>query len=758
MKQTKALRSLTALLLAAVLLVSSMTSALARETNFFDSFPKELDFSTLKPAEPDSESYAILAKEVLVACKKADNGVQTEKLLQALYDAFSEFNTLYAVFFYHYNSNPAGLSAQNNRWDIAMVEVYSLTSEIMAAVSATAYWPQAQTVWGSLAEDFAHATPDTPEQQALLVKALALADDYWRVLYTDYPVSHGGKTFANEDALAEALAQGTLTVDTYLSLSLEMAKQKNADMGPIFLQQILYNNQYAHSKGYDNYADYAYEVVFARDYTPEQAQSLHQLVKSEIVPLIDRYNAIYYAPNMEDGLRTLSSSFSNLTQTQILDMVKPHMANISSEYAELFAYMVRCNLVDIAPSATKTSTGYSQELPQYNSAYIFNAPVGDFLGCFTLIHEFGHFAHASFLREPMVLYSYDVAEIHSQGLETLFVPYLDEMIGDANAAAAQRLNSAYNWLQSAVISGCQYDEFLQAVYTEPDLTLDKINRLYHDIGTSYGVTFADDTYAYGWYEVPHSFTQPFYYISYATSMLAALELFSLSQTDYEAACDAYLTVVAHGEDSLLDVLEAAGLSNIFLPQSVQRTARTMEDYLYGDISGVSFADLQGSWAAHDALFCASLGLFDGDDQGLFLPRQTLTRAQAVTILWRYFDMPEVETTAVFSDVPTDAWYASAVSWAAENALITGTNGKFTPNGPITRQELAVLLYRAEGEPESVGKIAAPDAHQIGAWARDAVTWAVENGLLQGYPDGRLAPTVPITRAESATILTQYILH
>ena len=89
--------------------------------------------------------------------------------------------------------------------------------------------------------------------------------------------------------------------------------------------------------------------------------------------------------------------------------------------------------------------------------------------------------------------------------------------------------------------------------------------------------------------------------------------------------------------------------------------------------------------------------------------------------------------AGFSDVPADAWYADAVNWAAANGIVEGFgNGQYGPEDDITREQLAVMLYRyAGGSAATVDLSAYPDASSVSSWAAEAMGWAVSKGILSG---------------------------
>lgn len=112
----------------------------------------------------------------------------------------------------------------------------------------------------------------------------------------------------------------------------------------------------------------------------------------------------------------------------------------------------------------------------------------------------------------------------------------------------------------------------------------------------------------------------------------------------------------------------------------------------------------------------------------------------------------------FEDIPGGAWYTEAVRWAASAGIVGGYgNGLFGPDDKITREQLAVMLWRYAGSPAATSKeLRFSDAHQASGWALDALRWAVENGIINGKGSGILDPAGPATRAEAAEMLKNFL--
>ncbi len=173
----------------------------------------------------------------------------------------------------------------------------------------------------------------------------------------------------------------------------------------------------------------------------------------------------------------------------------------------------------------------------------------------------------------------------------------------------------------------------------------------------------------------------------------------------------------------------------------------------------AYTDTSATAWYHDGVhYCLQNGLMGGYGNGTFGPNDNLSRAQLAQILYNHAGRPDLTSASPFTDVAGDAWCASAITWAAEQGIVGGYgNGLFGPNDNITREQLAVMLWRYAGSPAATDKeLHFTDADEAGNFALDALRWAVESGIISGYGDGRLGPKGQATRAQVATMLQRYL--
>ena len=164
------------------------------------------------------------------------------------------------------------------------------------------------------------------------------------------------------------------------------------------------------------------------------------------------------------------------------------------------------------------------------------------------------------------------------------------------------------------------------------------------------------------------------------------------------------------------------------------------------------------WVAEAAAFVSSHELFQGTAPGRFSPDAPMSRGMLAVVLHNLENNPAQALTGAFADVSGGQWYAEGVAWAETQGIIGGYgNGRFGPGDSITREQLAVMLWRYAGSPAATEKeLNFTDADKASDWAVEALRWAVENGIINGKGDGVLDPAGQATRAEAARMLKNFM--
>ena len=177
-------------------------------------------------------------------------------------------------------------------------------------------------------------------------------------------------------------------------------------------------------------------------------------------------------------------------------------------------------------------------------------------------------------------------------------------------------------------------------------------------------------------------------------------------------------------------------------------------------NGKRFADTNDHWAKDAVAFAASRELFQGTGANRFSPNAPMNRAMLATVLYRLEDAAASGSHS-FGDVPNGTWYTDTVTWASQNGIVTGTGNGFQPEGNVTREQLATMLYRYAKmlgmNTAASGSLSGfADGARTSDWAKDAMSWAIGNGLITGKGSSTLDPAGSATRAEVAAILQRLV--
>lgn len=412
--------------------------------------------------------------------------------------------------------------------------------------------------------------------EALSDRMFELHDEEERLVQSyDRVMAQPQVTVDGEVWTEEKLSSADLSNSEYRNISEQLEQAQNQEAGEIYRELIRVRTEIAEEAGYDNYIDYAYEVVYNRDYSLEDIQQVWKSVKKTIVPLEDYLMEGISSRDLR-GLHRDARSDGE----EILDAIQPFMGRIDPELGETFDFMRNHHLYDIEYSDSKLYVGYTVGLPAYGTAFIFNQPYRNYQDYIDTIHEFGHFNETFHCvqHDLWADFNIDVGEIHSQGLTLLFTEYSDELFGEYGDAFSRII--LWNMLDT-IMDGCLYDEFQATVYQNPDMSLEEINRLYKELSEEYGYQYdEDEEEGYYWIQVSHNFQSPFYYISYATSALSSLDLWLISLEDREQAVDIYLELAALSLSlPYRETIEEVGLRDIFRQETIPEMAKELRDYL-----------------------------------------------------------------------------------------------------------------------------------------------------------------------------------
>lgn len=547
-----------------------------RDTNFFTQrVHTDLKYEDLEYVRPDGE--AILAKMEEIRSLLADkaNMEKVSDLFDAIGKDFAMVQTMYSLCNIH-----AYQDVTSEAWDELEVlgELASNLSDQLSILikdilnSDCAPFLAEQLDEESI-EYYKNYTPMTEEQLAFAAKEAALESEY-QTAAANLPTMEVDGVAYDEDSIYYAYASGEVDYDTYDTVATQLAREKNALLGEIYLRMVELRQTEAKSYGYDNYAEYAYAEIYTRDYTPEEVRPFHEAVKKYIAPLYSQVYTLFRSYVMAGAYEELNAV--DYSGDVALDMIEPYLAEMSDELLEAFTFMREGGYYDSEASETKATAGFTTSLPAYGAPFFFNAGGNGLTDFVTTVHEFGHYNEGYWASNEFIDYSknIDIAEVHSQGMELMFSHWYPEIFGEDGADAMETyllLN-----LLGSVMDGCLHDELQQYVYYTPDVTLQQINQKYRTLMTEYGQVPAEDprTEMYSWVDIPHTFTSPCYYISYAVSAAGAFSFWlDAQENDYEEALDNYLEFTAlSGIYTFTESFEQVGLDAPMDPDYIRALA------------------------------------------------------------------------------------------------------------------------------------------------------------------------------------------
>lgn len=520
----------------------------------------------------DIQDFYDLLDELEALARKPGNEEAITECYQKLLAESCRIGTDYALAYIRYMENLTSDYAEDmTTLEDISTEASDALSQTLARLLEGDYADLIRKLLGGddLAEELEDYTETDEALLSLSKEASQKVQQYNALTLAQISVTLDGETYTM-DSLDEIEEEAL-----YWEVATALGKKENEQLAPILIDLIGLYNQTAELSGYDSYAELAYEG-YSRDYTPEDARALHGAVKESIVPVYQQIGELVQSYENPDVLGEIDAE-------KLMEIVGKYIGTVDADLDLSFRHMSQVGLYSI-DYYTGRGDGFTINLPQYNDAAIFMDLVGNDSDLETLVHEFGHY-NAGMHQKQQAMdtgFCMDTSEIHSQGLEVLFLSCADAVYGDENAAV-KKLNILYNLLDS-IIQGCLQDEFQQLSYAaakDHKLTVKELNELACRLYNEYGLeTQPGAKEIYSWVEIPHTYESPFYYISYATSAVNALDILSISQEDYREAADTYMRLTALPMDiPYQKALEQVGLHNTFDADTLQFIGQGVAEYV-----------------------------------------------------------------------------------------------------------------------------------------------------------------------------------
>lgn len=403
------------------------------------------------------------------------------------------------------------------------------------------------------------------EEKAMLSRENKLVDRYYKE-YDKASFKYKGKEWTQTDLFSEEGDKlSEKDYNGYVKVYNGITKDLNERTGPVFLKLLKLRVKLAREEGYDNYAEYADREVYSRDYSEEDIEKFHSDVKKISADFYDYY------------YNSFPGETPALNPDQILDVLEKYSGKISKLSGKACRRLIDEELYSIGSETCRMETGYTIMISD-RKPFIFDYVEGS-AGLRDMTHEFGHFTQFCNVGQDNLIVSEqnnDLAEIPSNGFECLMTHYYDKIYSKAGKDATDRIieDMFFN-----IIDGCLQDEFQREVYSNPGMSLDEINSTYARIENEY--VPGEDSDGYYWVFIPHNFESPLYYVSYAASGIASLQLWDMSQSDYEGAVKVWESFIKEGpfDRKYLTELDKAGLKKFTDEGVVKETCDTALKYL-----------------------------------------------------------------------------------------------------------------------------------------------------------------------------------
>ena len=318
-----------------------------------------------------------------------------------------------------------------------------------------------------------------------------------------------------------------------------LSKAEQSERAPALYLQLIQNNvRIAALSGYDNYADYAYAKVYRRDYSPQDAEIIHQAVKSELLPIcqpvLAKFQEKYSGLNANE--RQIVRALLEGEYTNVLELINGYLASFPEQAEEQLQSLFQSENFFMTSAQNADPGAFTVYLYEFDQPVCYFGP--GYHDGYTIIHELGHYLSAFYSELNLQM---DIAETQSQGNEWLFTAYLKNTLASRDLAETILYYQLFSALQTIVVSSI-VDEFEQRVYRELPTDEEEFDRIMEDVCQEYGglrfvkTMFADP--ANYWRAVV--LESPCYYISYAFSMLVAFHFYEAAINDYEAIQAVYL--------------------------------------------------------------------------------------------------------------------------------------------------------------------------------------------------------------------------
>ena len=383
-------------------------------------------------------------------------------------------------------------------------------------------------------------------------------------------------THEGTDYTAEQIKNGDVPAELLDTLKNLMKEAYAESVYPIYHDKIANRNEFAKEFGYDNYAEYAYKVIYGRDYTPQDILTLTDSIFETVSELM--VATMFSAGSLD--LSAIPYSTDNETMFKTL---QTQLKTISPMFDEPMEYLLANELYSLGDETNRAEGAYLSPMPATRSGFIYSKRSNSAQDYETITHEFGHFNNVYQTYTPSLglTQKLDILEIHSQGLEMIASSTLPNVFPDVKGNFSAMI--AFDLL-GAVTSALMVASFEIKCYENPDMTLEEMNQ---EFGRLMNVAMlggnADNTQPNStWASIHHLFSSPLYYSAYSISALSALDIFAEYLVDPKTGIEKYEKLAKiNPNTSYVEAMKEVGLRDMTKISGIKEVNDQLAEYFTG---------------------------------------------------------------------------------------------------------------------------------------------------------------------------------
>lgn len=505
---------------------------------------RTIPYTEMEYKRPDVEALKQTINGLIEDAKTADSFSDIQKLENEFGTDFEEFSTM---------SSLAQLKTYQNVNDTYFEEEFRFIEEHSADISTLVNQYIRVIVEGPYANDYREWVGDyyfqslldmllldSPEVTDLKKQRNLLAADYNKLISTITIADDTGKEYTMDDIFYIE------DYDTRIDLYSQFLEINSPQFAAIYLEMIQLDKQTSEILGFETAAD-MYYLSYTRDYTPAQAMDYMQEIKSIFTP-------------MAEDILSIEAPYIPADYDKTFETMPAVMGEIDPQLEKVWNFMMKYELSDFEYDKNKQqNVAFTTYIQGYDAPFCYGSWAGGIDSVREVTHEFGHFYDMWLRYNVPIVPTLDIQEAYSQGMEILLQPHYSSFTKKANDAKQDGLNSFF----SALLMQSFLEEFQQEIFAAENPTHETIVELFGSLSEEYGLgEYFGEEMAYRWYTISHIFDSPFYTISYVTSGVVSLQIWDISEQDYQAAVDTYMNMMYSDQNlPFTEIVLNAGLRN-----------------------------------------------------------------------------------------------------------------------------------------------------------------------------------------------------